>query len=141
MAWPHEVPHGSFHAKLVRVYPERYDATNDLEWINRMLADHGKPPTTPEVLLKNTIEGAREKGYVSGTIAKVVMVSRMGDCGLTRNLRAEFGYDMRLAPECLEIVSDEEAPRLLHQWDMGRLNGDHGPKKKLTLAEKRRRKA
>ena len=56
------------------------------------------------------------------------MVSRMGDCGLSRYLRSDHGYDLRMDPECLEIVSEEERPRLLHEYDVGRLHPDHRPR-------------
>jgi hypothetical protein len=32
----------------------------------------------------------------AGTTLRIVMVSRMDDCGLTDNLDAEYGYDVRL---------------------------------------------
>lgn len=138
MAEHDEVRFRALHGKLVRVYPERYDPHHtELS----MTCDGKTVSITREEAIKSTIQFANEKGYPSGTVAKVVMTSRLGDCGLSKHLRAEHGYNVRLYPECLEIVPDEEVPRLLHQWDVGQLNGDQGPKKKLTLAEKRRRKA
>ncbi len=126
MARPDQVAHGHYEQRLVRVYPERY-APTEIE-LTRQYPSYTVPLPAPRIFeeaVRSTIEFATEKGYPSGTIAKVVMVSRFGDCGLTRRLRAESGYDIRLHPECLEFVSEEECPRLLHEYDMGRLHPDH----------------
>lgn len=40
----------------------------------------------------------------AGSMVKVVMVSRFGDCGITLDLKAENGYDARVQPEALEII-------------------------------------
>lgn len=39
-----------------------------------------------------------------GTLVRCVMVSRLGDCGVTPDLSAESGYDLRLYPEDLELA-------------------------------------
>jgi hypothetical protein len=44
------------------------------------------------------------KGYRTGTLVKVVMVSRMGDVGVTTNLQAENGYGLRMMPYELEPI-------------------------------------
>jgi hypothetical protein len=40
----------------------------------------------------------------AGTTLKIVMVSRLGDVGLTDDLTAEYGYQVRVYPEDGEIV-------------------------------------
>lgn len=42
----------------------------------------------------------------AGTLVKIVMVSRMGDVGITDNLDAENGYKARLLLEDLEPVPE-----------------------------------
>lgn len=145
MAEPHQVEHGNLHHKIVRVYPERYRPGHELDRINEMLAGRGKAPITAEQAVADTVKHAAERGFRSGDLAKVVMVSTWGDCGVTKHLRAEYGYagpgGGRFYPECLVVVPDEELPSLLAEFDRGRVNGAQGPKKKLTLAEKRRRRS
>ena len=34
----------------------------------------------------------------AGTTVRIVMVSRLGDMGITRNLKATHGYEMRVGP-------------------------------------------
>lgn len=48
------------------------------------------------------------RGFTSGDLVKVVMVSRFGDCGVTKNLQAENGYDLRVSPKALMPI--EEIP-------------------------------
>lgn len=38
----------------------------------------------------------------AGTKVKVVMASRFGDLGITRNLTADYGYETRVMPDLLE---------------------------------------
>jgi hypothetical protein len=40
----------------------------------------------------------------AGTVVKCVMVSRLGDCGVTTDLDAESGYILRVPPAALEVV-------------------------------------
>lgn len=54
----------------------------------------------------------------AGATLKIVMVSRMGDCGLSDNLEADYGYDVRLNWEDaamsnirLDPASNRSAPR------------------------------
>lgn len=109
-----------FH-KLVRVFPERADPEAEIEHgIKHGWFKDGVPTKEQEVA--RIIEWAATKGYISGTIAKVVMVSRFGDAGLSRYLRANNGYDIRLFPECIEVIPDAEVAKLLEQYDEGRLN-------------------
>ena len=42
----------------------------------------------------------------AGTLVKVVMVSRFGDCGITTNLQAEHGYSNRVMPFDLVPLPD-----------------------------------
>jgi hypothetical protein len=42
--------------------------------------------------------------FKKGDLVKVVMVSRFGDVGLTKDLAAEFGYDLRVEPWELDLV-------------------------------------
>jgi hypothetical protein len=50
----------------------------------------------------------RERGFVGGDLVKVVMVSRFGDCGITKDLTAENGYNLRVPPKALMPI--EEIP-------------------------------
>lgn len=42
------------------------------------------------------------QGFHKGDLVKCVMVSRLGDCGLTNDMKAEYGYGLRLLPHELE---------------------------------------
>lgn len=44
------------------------------------------------------------KPYTKGATVKAVMVSRMGDVGVTLNLEAQNGYDLRVMPWELDPV-------------------------------------
>lgn len=103
MSRPHEVSHGHFHHKIVKVYPERINCG----FFREEYEHWTKKPCTmsDDEIQQHMIEHAKKFGYASGDTAKVVMVSRMGDCGITKNLEAEYGYDFRIAPECLTIES------------------------------------
>lgn len=46
----------------------------------------------------------RWQAYGKGTVVKAVMVSRMGDVGVTTDLSAENGYHLRVQPYELEPV-------------------------------------
>jgi len=46
----------------------------------------------------------RWKGYDKGATVKAIMVSRMGDVGVTINLDAQYGYDLRVMPWQLEPI-------------------------------------
>jgi hypothetical protein len=46
----------------------------------------------------------RWEGYDKGKTVKAVMVSRLGDVGVTLNLKAENGYDLRVLPWMLEPI-------------------------------------
>lgn len=52
----------------------------------------------------------RGKVYSKGDLVKVVMVSRFGDVGITRNLHATSGYDARVRPEALEPTDGTTGP-------------------------------
>lgn len=78
MARPHEVAHGYLHGRLVKI---RWDQ-----------------------LSENAREHCAKRGYGPETAAKVVMVSSMGDLGLTQRLDAKTGYDLRLDPEEVEMI-------------------------------------
>ena len=119
--------------KLVRVFPERADPEAELEHARKNPQIYGRNPLpTVEEEVKRIVAFSEEKGYPSGTIAKVVMVSRFGDAGLSRYLRAGNGYDIRLFPECIEVIHDDEAAKLLEQYDAGLLNTNHPWWKHIT---------
>lgn len=44
-------------------------------------------------------------GFYRGDQVRVVMVSRFGDVGVTKDMDAEYGYDVRLAPSDLTPVN------------------------------------
>jgi len=114
MARPDQVDHGHWHGKIVRVYPERAPTIH----VGSLHPLFMIPITTPEdEQTKFTVKFCAEKGYKSGTVCKVVMVSRLGDCGLSQDLRSDMGYNLRVDPACLEEVPAEEAQELLRKYD------------------------
>jgi len=62
--------------------------------------------------------------YKKGDEVKVIMVSLMGDCGLTKNMQAEFGYDIRLMPYQLEPIEKIPAD-VCHLCHYRLESGDH----------------
>lgn len=56
-----------------------------------------------------TREHPHRPEFKIGDVVKCVMVSRMGDCGLTKNLQAERGYDLRVMPWELDPVEPRPA--------------------------------
>ncbi len=56
-----------------------------------------------KLLVDQVHDGVRKRLY-AGTIVKVVMVSRMGDLGITDNLFVDHGYLARVNPDDLEII-------------------------------------
>lgn len=57
-------------------------------------------------LTKNYGELADQwKGFDKGVVVKAVMVSRMGDVGVTLDLGADSGYDLRVMPFELEPIT------------------------------------
>lgn len=72
MARPHQVAHGHLFGQLVKI-----------RWY---------------LLSESAQAHCARRGYGPDTIAKVVMVSGMGDLGLTQDLDADHGYDLRLDP-------------------------------------------
>lgn len=46
--------------------------------------------------------------WPAGTLVKVVMCSRLGDVGITKDLKAERGYQARVKPEVLQRVGSSE---------------------------------
>lgn len=83
MARPDQVSHGHMHHKVFRL---REDVTGR-DWHG-----HGADPEFTDHLLPK------------GSLVKVVMVSRFGDCGITDNLTAENGYIARVCPELLDLA-------------------------------------
>lgn len=94
-----------WHGKIVRVYPERYRPGGEADGVSLSL----------EEMVEAVVGHARDRGYASGDIAKVVMVSRFGDVGITKILDAQYGYDLRLFPECLEEVPAGEAEAIVQK--------------------------
>ena len=45
----------------------------------------------------------------AGTQVKIVMVSRLGDVGITPHLEADRGYDARVFLDALEQIADKKA--------------------------------
>lgn len=78
MARPSELEHGWLRDRIVRVRFEN--------------------------LSEKAAAFCRDKGYEADTKAKVVMVSRLGDVGLTRDLGSDGGYDLRLDPGDVDPV-------------------------------------
>lgn len=117
MARPEEVDHGRFHGQLVRVYPERVDTAEYRAYVEHFTQ---KPCTeTDEEIIASCVAHARKDkhgAFESGQVAKCVMVSRMGDCGITKHLDADHGYCLRVGPECLEIIPEEEARSIMADW-------------------------
>lgn len=81
MAQPHEVPHGWMHGRNFKVKKDTIASRFDLR------TRESTPFTIP-----------------AGTLVKVVMVSRFGDCGITTDLKAENGYTARVDPSELDMV-------------------------------------
>ncbi len=84
MARPEQVPHGWMKGRLFRI---ACDGCVFRRW-------HGH----------NADPQWTEDPAPRGTIVRCVMVSRLGDCGITDDLSAESGYDLRLDPEELVDV-------------------------------------
>lgn len=80
MAQPHEVPHGWMHGRNFKL--KRDTTASNFDPKTR----ESTPFTIP-----------------AGTIVKVVMVSRFGDCGITTDLKAENGYTARVEISELEL--------------------------------------
>lgn len=116
MARPEEVPHGFLHGKIVRLRLERYDCdgyrTEVAHWTK-------KPCTlTDAEVLAHMDEHAAKYGWKNGDVGKAVMVSRLGDVGISKNLRADNGYTLRVEPACLELVPDDEAAALVRAFQL-----------------------
>lgn len=86
--------------------PEEIAAVREMyERKARSQPPHGYVTTTAPVTLRKwngnhfpSVEAnMTEHPIPSGSILKIVMVSRFEDCGLTDNLAADYGYDLRLS--------------------------------------------
>lgn len=88
MAQPEDVDHGYLHGKVCRLL---IDLPDHMSMFPDAAAHWVKKPNP----------------YRKGDLVKVVMVSRLGDCGVTHDLNATSGYSLRVEPECLEIVEDK----------------------------------
>jgi hypothetical protein len=84
MAQPDEVDHGWMHGKVFRL---KADCDRAAEFTGRWKDGAPEMKATP---------------YKAGDLVKVVMVSRLGDCGITKDLEKEHGYAARVMPEELE---------------------------------------
>jgi len=92
MARPEEVEQGWMRGRLFRV--KRPGC------VLRKWNGHGANPEFTEIPVTPDM------------VLKCVMVSRLGDCGLTDDLTAENGYHLRLYPDDLDPVpSSEESSR------------------------------
>jgi hypothetical protein len=81
-----EEPHADLYHRVVRLLIDAPDA-------QRWTGKHG--PDGPIM---------EPRPYHKGQLVKVVMISTWGDVGLTDDLYAENGYDIRTEPENLEVV-------------------------------------
>ncbi len=52
-----------------------------------------------QFLIREGTEFSRTKGFHTGDRVKVVMVSRFGDCGVTKQLDVQYGYSLRVPPK------------------------------------------
>lgn len=66
---------------------------------------HGHLQSGPFPKLFATYTGEDWRGYTKGDRVRVVMASRMGDVGCTKNFEASNGYDVRFAVENLTDFS------------------------------------
>lgn len=111
-----------FHMKLVRVFPERTDLALYREEVTR-IAETVKAPMPPlgsdDDIRAAILAHARERGWESGDVARVVMTSRMGDVGLSKQLDATHGYSLRVYPECLEVIGPDEEIEVMAKWRSG----------------------
>ncbi len=70
---------------------------------------HAYVTTTQELSIKRwngehpVDENTKIDKIPANTTLKIVMVSRLGDCGLTDNLNAEYGYNIRVEFDCAAI--------------------------------------
>jgi hypothetical protein len=78
-----QMSHYDMHHKI---YTLKQDVTASI-WHGH----HAEPEFTYEV-------------WKRGTKVKVVMCSRFGDVGITKDLKATHGYDARVEPEMLEEI-------------------------------------
>lgn len=60
-------------------------------------------------LFRLTKDYAHRPEFRKGDLVKCVMVSRFGDCGLTKDLKAENGYNLRVPP--IELAPVEAPPK------------------------------
>lgn len=94
--------HGLLHGKRVKLVLHRVDCD---DYRRRVTAITDTPCTmTDDQVRAAVVTHAANLGWSNGDIGKVVMVSRLGDCGLTKNSDATHGYTLRLTPECLEVI-------------------------------------
>lgn len=84
MAHPDQVEHGWMHRKLFKLKED---------------VEGERPDWSAGTLRFDPVP------MPAGTIVKVVMVSRFGDCGITTNLDALNGYDARVFPDVLEEIA------------------------------------
>lgn len=68
---------------------------------------HGMLVKEPYPKLFATYQGKGWRGVEKGDRVRVVMASRMGDVGCTKNLEAESGYQLRTAIADLSDFSDQ----------------------------------
>lgn len=73
----------------------------------------------------------------AGTVVKVVMVSRFGDCGITTDLKKVNGYSNRVMPWDLEEIPGKEYRRTVEGPAEGMMKECYGDSvvPQLTLAE------
>jgi hypothetical protein len=67
---------------------------------------HGHLSKEPYPKLFATYQGEGWRGVEKGDRVRVVMASRLGDVGVTKNLEAESGYQLRTSVDNLSEFSD-----------------------------------
>lgn len=93
MAFPEQVDHGSLVGSLCILKKDHLDA--------KRFVDHDVPDEPCP--------------YYAGQVVKVTVASRFGDCGISSNLKAINGYDLRVMPDELEPISG------LTPWQVSKL--------------------
>lgn len=60
-------------------------------------------------LFRMRADSTHRPQFKKGDLVKVVMVSRFGDCGLTKDVSKDYGYDLRVRPSELEPLEPPPA--------------------------------
>lgn len=86
-------------------------------------------------ILKKDVSN-QEGGFIrAGSKVKCVMVSRFGDCGITTDLAAEYGYSFRVDPIDLDSVPGEVYDMTVTIPEFLRSIYKDGPVEQLPLSD------